>query len=520
MSLPSTPIRVAGLLTVAIATVPAATASAAVTTTHLSDKVATGIADDGRYVIFSDSSILDRINGKPRTLGGDTLIALSPTSEFTLLKDATGRISDLSLVNGSNLPLNLGTDTNGNPVPIRRAFLVNGGATVIFQTQGANAPITEFDVATQTPTVRLSGPVQLDGASEDGKVITWSKALPAETRPAGTVPPGHADTASVAGHAVGYQVKGDVPHVVATTTFDQRLGGPNGGIPCSQQYGIADIVDPTGLEVAQDGAAGGRYTLLLSAYNTYGIYPQDSGVSTKRLTLTGSDLIAGGGYTVRSVQTQDPISAANALVVTSHGSAPSSNSASVTAEDGTTLGISYPLTDTSTDPAGFTDRVFPFARGAGAVFTGNSRSNEQAGTFVALGDPVGASTFDQWLTLPRAIDPVLSGAERTQTKWASCVEPPAPSPADYAPITLKTTGNSAGTVGVVLRPAGATVPATSVTATVSWFGLRLWSRTATTSTPMALPAIPAGVPGFKVTVKITLADGRVVTESAALRRTR
>jgi hypothetical protein len=91
--------------------------------------------------------------------------------------------------------------------------------------------------------------------------------------------------------------------------------------------------------------------------------------------------------------------------------------------------------------------------------------------------------------------------------------------ADYASIVPAAVGNSAGTVTLKAAPANK-LPLASAKIAVSWRGMQTWSRTATAPGAVALPSIPVGVAGFKVTVTVKLADGTTLTSSAALRRTR
>jgi hypothetical protein len=472
-----------------------ALASAEPTVTRLTDERAVDVSADGRYILLDTGAVIDRTAGRTSEPVPGTpvdLAAASPTVLFTTggklyVKDA--------FADGPGTLVSL--NASGSPIEATRGQLVRNGAEVVF------VPPTTFglhtiEVGEPKNTVRVVHATS-GSASEDGRVLVFSANLAPEPRPAGLKARNAKE--AVGGQLLGYSVDGGAARRLGVTKVEERLGAPSGAITCATNTAYYKTTSPTLPRFAQDGLAGGRYQL------TPGTRISDTLYDTWPVTQYTDEY-------------QDPVSGAFASILTTHGAAPVYNYPRIVNEAGTSTDLPFPTSPPSnTDPFGFARAAFPFAKGAGAILVGQPRSGAPGGTFVVEGLPTGADPVIAWQELPRAEDPLVTGQETVDATWATCEDPAPPAATDYVTITPKPAGNSAGTITTTLAPAGH-IPARSVTATVSWFGLRLWSRTSTTSGVITLPAILAGIPGFKATVKVVLADGTTATTSAALRRTR
>lgn len=505
----------AAALTVLLAT---SAAAASASPTRVKNQGFVDVSSNGRYVLTSDGAITDRTTdstvlpigtGSPLDLANDAPISLESASGAGLVVR--------SPANPDGTFVSIGPSGTGVPIS-GTARLVRNGTAVIFATTERPTRIIERDLTTGTSTVRLTGATLLD-ASEDGKVITWQRSTGEITRPAGSAPIPGDPTAGTTGVAVGYQVAGAEPRVVDVTHYaQQRLGNPS--TTCPEQVG-ANVTTPVSLDVSQDGAAA-RYTLVLGTAFKSAWYPFTSH-QYSRLTSSGDPLVIATDDTQTSVAhvTTDPVSGAYTVVTDNHGSYPTYNVAKVVGDDGTSHALAIAPTDTPNTAALFTTAA-PFARGAGAAFTAIPAVGTQSGTWLDDGfGAVGTSTTP-WLGLPREGDAVDSAATKADTAFISCgvvTAPVAGTIADYAPLTVKTTGNSAGSIAFTKAPAGK-IAAKSLTVSVSWFGLQLSTRTTTTDGTVTLPAIVPGVSGFKATERVTLTNGTVVSASTALRRTR
>lgn len=473
-------------------------------------------SSDGQLLLLRNGSVLDRTTGATALVADpDQNLDLALRSPITLQRSLDGYI----YVRDAVLEALGSVDPSGVPVTATSAVLVRDGRGVVFTTAGATPTIIERDMVTNTSTVRVTNATLLD-ASEDGKVITFSRALPAIARPSGAAISGQ-PSSPIPSLALGYQVAGGAPRLVDQTRYAERASGATeNGCPTSVVGELRQVVD---LQVSQEGAAGGRYVLTEQTTNS----SQGGALFSRTFTRLGAgeatQLYRTDPSIGSAVLTTDPVSGAYVITTSPRASAGTS-SARMTADDGRTFTLPVPSAGVPARSTPLYQNVVPFSRGAGAAADVQIYAMpqgpfpESSGAWVddALG-AVGASTTP-WASLPREGDGVLPASLASDQTWVTCDGVPG-APADYAAIQVATTGNSAGTVGVRLTPVGK-VPAKVVSATVTWYGLPIWSRTAKADATLRLPAILPNVPGYRVDAKITLASGTVLTESAALRRTR
>ncbi len=483
----------------------------------------TDATSDGRYVLVA-GGVLDRTTGATLPLGTGTPLALADRAPRVLVDTGSGLVVR-DLAAGTEQAASV--DTDGKPVAVSatRASLVSNGQTVVFTTLEATPRVIERNLSTNVSSVRLTG-ATLSDASEDGTLITFTKPLAAQTRAPGSASvPG--EPASVGGSAVGYQQRGQASRIVETSTWTQTfIPGFDTGA-CSERVAEAATSTPVALNVSQDGQ--GRYAFYVTRIVASGSEIGRGGHSViDRVTGTGTTLLADAGNpSVRDQLAVDPVSGAYALIHTTHGSSPLFNEPRLVAQDGSLRELGVTPVDgpggTFNETAFYTAAV-PIKAGAGAVYSASPNTADsfkrRPGTYVNEGAAPGATAGTPWLTLPRSVDAVDGPAVKPAVSWANCGAVAAPATiADYAAVTLKTTGNSAGSVAVTTSPAGKT-RATSVTATVSWLGLTLATRRATADTTLKLPAIPVGLPGVKLTLVVKLASGESLRSVTALRRTR
>lgn len=488
---------VASVSAISAATLCAAptTSFAAPTVTRLTETPAIDVSSDGRYVLLSDGTVIDRTAGTTSEAVPGTPVDLAAASPKVLFT-AGGKlyVKDAFEAGAGTL---VSLNAAGTPVEATKGQLVRNGAEVVF------VPPTTFglhtiEVGEPKSTVRMLHATS-GSASEDGRVLVFSMNLAPEPRPAG-LKAGNAK-AAVGGQLVGYSVDGGAPRRLGVTKVEERLAAPSGAITCATNTAYYKTTTPTLTRLAQDGLTGGRYQFTPSTRVNDTLY--DTWPTTQ--------------YTD---EYQDPTSGAYVSILTTHGAAPVYNFPRIINEAATSTDLGFPTNPPAeTDSFGFARSAYPFAKGAGAILVGQPRSGAPGGTFVVEGLPTDGAPVIPWQTLPRAEDPLVTGQETVEASWATCKDPAPPAVSDYATIVPKLTGNSAGSITTTLAPAGRP-PAKSVTATLSWYGLRIWSRTSTASGVINLPAIPVGIPGFKVTVTLPLADGRTATTTVALRRTR
>lgn len=486
---------------------------------------ASGVLDastDGHLLLLRDGSVVDRQTGAVRLLADpDQNLDLAADSLATLQRSADGYLFLRTLLpDGSGFERLVSASPAGLPIRATTAVLARDATTVFFTTAGPSPSIIERDLTTDTSTVRLTNATLLD-ASEDGRVITFSRALPAIQRPAGAAIVGDPG-APIPSLAIGYQVAGGAPRLIDQTRYAQQASGSiEQGCPTSVSSALTRPLD---LHVSQDGD-GGRYVLTqVSTSSSKG--GALTSTTFTRLGANGEQVIGttDGQSTGAATITTDPVSGAYVLTVSPRLSGWIS-SARMTTDDGRSFALPVPAPAGA--PVSATTQyvnVVPFSRGAGAASdlriwampAGPLEQYSGAWVDADLGE-VGPTTA-AWAELPRAGDAVLAADLASDQTWVTCPGVVG-APADYAAIQPMTTGNSAGTIAVRRSPYGK-VPATRVTATVRWYGLPIWTRRVTADATLRLPALLPGVPGFAASVTITLTDGTVLTESAALRRTR
>ncbi len=480
---------------------------------RVSEQPVVDVSADGRLLLLANASLIDRVTGDvviaPQV--GKQPLDLAADGPTMLVRASDGTLAAISP--------ELGGGATSEPVSYdERSMLVatSGPAqfgrdarTVLFTTGSATPRILEYRVGAGPATVRATGATLAD-ASSDGRVVSWSRPL------AGVPLPGAAGTVNA--RAVGYQVIGQAPRVVDVTRVATAAGA------CD----AIDVTQPGDLQVSQTGAEGGAYLFTTST--------SSSRVGTPLSTLTFTRIGAGSAQVLQQLGSSqygpseiftDPRSSAAILVVSPRIGGGVSNSATLISDDGIRTTLSVPKPDGTSSSFG---RALPLLRGAGfaaevtvsASPLPSGARPELSGTWVddAVRGTVGPSA-GAFTALPREGDAIDGAGTAAAVNLGTCppATPVAGAPSEYAPITLRTTGRSAGAVGVVLAPAGR-IAAASVTATVGWYGLRVFSRAATADGTITLPQIPVGLPGFRLTVRIVLTDGTVLTESAALRRTR
>lgn len=512
-SLPRGPLSLLVLTAVAASTTTAASAA----TTPLGPIIPLDVSVDGRYVLGDDGTVLDRQAGTPLGSVGAGALDLAARSPKVLVQ-----VDGTLAVAAPNDPPDPGVvasiDERGTPVETepRKAFLVRDGAAVVFQTAESPARILSRDLATAKSTLLATGATLLD-ASEDGRVITWSRELPAVQRPGGNRP--FDPAGGVTGSAVGYQVERNAPRIVAVSSWSQDVYQRPTPTTCpvDPQTRITETT-PWGLQVSQDGDAA-RYAFLLQSTTRDSAYPPYTRTRHQRIG-------AGEPRTLLDNQSQriewsvltDPVSGAVSAVESRHGSP--FRGGSIFDDAGGSRSVTAPQSGGATLTVGV---VRPFDRGAGAIttFTPVSPGEGPTAAFVDEGAPLGASATP-WTVLPRPTDVVDSLSTRADATWATCDgdDPVAVrgSLADYATVGPATTRNSAGTVRFSSAPDGK-VAAKSLGVQLTWAGIRIWSRTVA-SGQVTLPAILPFVPGYRAALRVTLDDGTTVAGSVPLWRGR
>lgn len=471
-------------------------------TTKVADGRLIDATSDGRYVLVDidgseQGTLIDRSSGRRTELPFYTALDLADRAPRVLLWRGN-KLSVFDLATGKTTVASLGP--SGEELSTERGQLVRNGTAVIFVTKENVARIVEHDLITRTSTVRVATDVDLRFASEDGRVVTWFRTLPRAQRPATSIPHRNDPYGGVTATAVGYQVSGDAPRVLQRSSFVQtRLDAAPTSCESSRLGGIEVI--PNELQVAQNGAGG--YLLAAGSYKR--VLPQ--GTFYERTTIVD----ASGTRNVQDTETGtllgrtlDPRSARWSWKGVLYSSA----------------GIAYPL-----GGGDATSRIVPMVGRAGAIY--GVAASATRGPEVFYNDLGGAQpgvTSSQWIALPRPGDAVDSAATAGESTWVECgvQEPPPPADtrgtfADYAKISVKTSGNSAGSVAVNLTPAGK-LAAWSANARVSWLGMQLSNQLATRSQTITLPSIPAWISGYRVDVAVNFQGYAPLTGGATLRR--
>ncbi|MFT4035555.1 MAG: hypothetical protein QM679_08265 [Patulibacter sp.] len=392
---------------------PAADAASA----RVSDKLATAVTPDGRYIVFSDNTVLDRSTNTTHTLPGAS-VSLSVDGSRALYHVGDDLyVRDLK--NDDAQPIRVNLSPDGDAVPATNAALVSGGTAVTFETAEQPTRILTIEVG-ETQSKLVLANAKLQQASSDGQVVVFSRTLPDEPRPA--IPAGRNAKASVGGQLLGYVANGAAPRVLGITQWREHVLAPNGALPCNTNTDGYDETTPS-VALAQRGEAGGSY--LLQTNN-----------STKFWWSNSTPLSWG-------TTSQDPYSPATARIWENHSDGSWYNHWAVQspAAGANIVNANFVLTDGSTSPFnGTATALLPFNGGAGAVLVGtpfpgySDVETGPAGTFVTDGEPSPTQYDADWQSLPRESDPLLTGDEHVQVSWETCIEPtstftPAPAPA-------------------------------------------------------------------------------------------
>ncbi len=423
------------LSSLALATLPAASL-ADPTVTRLTSERAVDVSADGRYVLLETGAVLDRTTGTTSEPVPGTPLDLAVASP-KVLYNAGGKLyvkDPFGSADGTLVSLT----PAGVPLEVPAGQLIRNGAEVVFVAGNAGGVHT-IEVGATASTLAIPG-ASSGQASEDGRVITFSKPLPPVPRPAGLK--ARNAKAAVEGVIAGYSVDGGAPRRIGVTKVTERLGAPSGAITCATNTAYYQTITPTLQGFTQDGLAGGRYQFVPATRvrdSLYDTWPTTSYTDTF----------------------QDPVSGAYGSIFTTHGGAPVYNGAGVVSEAGIPTGLPYPPNSPeSASDVGFATRALPFSRGAGAILVGTPRGNpSNAGTFVVEGISTAGDSVIPWTTLPRTQDPLITGDEQIEASWATCQDPVPPAATDYVTIAPKLTGGSAGTITTNLsRPATARRP--------------------------------------------------------------
>lgn len=512
--MPRTPVTLGGILAASL--LFPAFASAA--PERISDGVLIDASSDGRYVLVDtpdgSQSLLDRTAGTTTKLD-DFAYDVAADAPRVLASGDGLLVHDLAA--GTKTTVNV--DNAGESIGFDRAVLVRNGRSVIFDGSDPETwepAILERNLDTGKTTIRVSG-ASLRHASEDGRIITWMRSLPNETRPAGTAPIA-GEPASVSGLAVGYSVDGGPPRLLARSSWKQiRIGDTSG--QCTDGPVDANVTTPVDLRVSQEGDAGGRYLLTLSTRKRTAGYPHEV-LETTRFGQSTSLL----GTTTESASTElftDPVSPALLKTTTIRGAA-LWNTGAVTDSAGSEWDVTYPApAGPSTDTLGLTRRGIPVQNGGGLIYSGTPRATGESGVYEDLGrsTPTGAPTGD-WTALPRTAHVLDSASQRIDAEWVDC-NPPAALPrgsfSDYVTLTTFNRGPRSGTATIRFAPQGK-LAVTSATVRTSWFGIQISSKTLKAPGTITLPSIVPYLPGYRAEVRVNFPAGSPLVGGATLWR--
>lgn len=510
--------RIPFTLGLAVTAALASTTTAHADATRLVDGRLIDATSDGRYVLYAADSgprLLDRTAGTsvPVPDGAEQLADRSPR---ILVKDVDGyRVLDTTT--GT---LTLATlDESVNAVPASSPELVRDGRSLIFQTgTAAAARILERRLDTASTVVRATG-VSLLHASEDARVITWSRPLPPAFRPDGQIPLAADPAGGVPGTAVGYRVDDQAPRVLRTTQWAQ-WPTDNFNAYCPQWTYRTVTSEPLDLDVLQDGAEG-RYALALTTNDasTTGFAPDS--IATTLITPTAEATLLRAPIAEETVDFAfDSVSSAFSFVVRFREPDGSLRRGRgyLFAEDGSRseLGVTldqYGNAVRAPDPL----TVVPILRGAGAIADAIT-DDAPRGVYAFPGGTLPASEHPNgWLTLPRATDPLDGASIRPAARYHVCL-PAAPlgSYVEVAPAT-----NAQRTRVVRYTPAPDRqryASSTRLTAKVTWLGVTVWQRTFNNPGTFATPALPAGWTGFRLSLAVQLDSTPTITSSRSIDR--
>lgn len=483
-----------------------APAAGAVTSTRLVDGRLIDATSDGRYVLYESATgpqLLDRTAGTtlPVPAGAEQLADRAPR---ILIRDGSAfRVLDVAA--GFTVLATL--DEQTNVVPATKAELVRDGRSVIFETGTGEARRTlERKLDTATTVERLRGAEFLH-ASEDARVITWKRPLPPAQRPAGTIPLPDDPAGGVPGTAVGYRVEDQAPRVVRTTSWMQFPDGPIGSCTGTRYRGMAN--EPTDLQISQNGAEP-RYAMWLRVRSDRAWFGRPSVEDNlfridegNEPQVFGADLTIGSRYAV----TPDPVSGSLGFQTTSGADRAFGTLADPRQSFGLAIG--------GESNAGFGPAVVPIEGGAGALAdaapAGAARGVYAFGIEPADRDPQAPARV-RFTELPRERDAVDGPTQRAEVLYQECLFVGALS--DYAKVSPA--GRGALTVQYNPAPEGKRASA-RLNATVSWYGITLWSRTFIYPGSFTTPAVPSGIPGFKLTLRAAPYESAPLTASYPIR---
>lgn len=491
-------------LVCAVAALVAAPASHASTTELVADGRLVDASSDGRYALIQRGDavlVVDHTTGSERAVpDGGTPLDLADHSPRVLIQRGHDLFVD-DLDAGTSTLVNF--DETGQWVStIGRGKLVEDGRRVIFN--AVDTPFSRIlsrNLATETTTVRVTNGGLLRDASEDGRVVTYLRPLPRAYRPALLAKHPDDPPAGVVGAVVGYQIIGAAPRVVTATVFSQSQPATNDQATCLATPLSTTDGTPVDLRISQDGDAPRyRLTTIGRANLSWRVPVYDpAGGYFATDTVDGGDTST-GSYAIGV----DPRSAASS---TRNGPLPGPPvTTSVTVDDDRAAhwfltGFHIWLVNLAP--------VIPVQRGAAVLYSGQWPDGtwttwlEQARPAVAAGTT--ATDFSSLADRYSADGPSVG----LKPNWAFCGPAvPKGAPADYAAITPRSSGTSAGSVAVTLAPAGKS-PARYVDLTLRLAGIQVWSRHVTASSTAVLPQILPWTQGYKLYTQIATEVGAV-----------
>ncbi len=487
-------------------------APASATPVQVAEGALVDVSSDGRFVLLDDGRVIDRRGDAGLPGSTATPLALADRAAVVLERTAGGQLQ----VRRRDAPpefVNVGPD--GFAVPAGPARLVRNGQAVIFQTTQSPVRIIERDLTTDTSTVRAEGRSLLD-ASEDGRVITWIRQVPAAVPPPGRiVAPGAPSGPTAVGTAVGYVVDDQAPRVARVSTWKQEQAVGQDGVTCPNT--ILSRTSPKDLLISQRGSANADSTYVLAVTQRKQVAVQPPAPDfdlTERLNAAGA--IQQSQDEFQTELKLDPVSAALGQAIDFPDDPPNTPPSQQNVDfglisDGYGRGGVIDIDAT----VGTVRRVLPYADGAGAAVTVRAPD----GALSVWADDVAVAVTDPpkgfWSTLPRAGDPLDSPSLTVDAGWYFCDQLVPASASNYLQLNFPVpTWRSLGTVTTQLTPAGSK-PAKRATFNIRWgypAGPILWSKTVTANTTFRLPPNPLNFTNFVYERIITFADGTRTTD--------
>ncbi len=477
---------------------------------RLADGGVVDISADGRFVLLDDGRLVDRTGDQSLPAAGGTPLDLASGSPVVLQRTPGGQ---LQVRRPGADPEFVNIAPDGFAVPAGPAKLVRNGTVVIFQTTQSPVRIIERNLDTDTSTVRAEGRSLLD-ASEDGRVITWIRQVPAAVPPPGrVVAPGAPSGPTAAGTAVGYTVEDQAPRLIKVSSWRQYPAIGQEDVTCPTATRIFRA-SPLRLLVSQDGVAGGAYSLGLAEIDPTD-RPAPGGVRTSRTWYTNSGSGSIGFEVPNSVETLvlDPLSSAvgRSLEFRPEFNDPSGftfKSFGSLQSEGVISG--QLRLDPSTGDGAVITRVVPFAGGASAATTVRSASGDLSTWLDEAVLTPKPAPYEFWRPLPDSRDELDRADLTVDATWFLCDQLEPAQPWDYVRIEyLAPSARSLGTVVARFTPAGVK-PIRRATFTVRWgypWGPILWTKTVTADTTFKLPANPLGISNLAYERTVTFVDG-------------